>query len=216
MTNPPVDLAVRPRGRTTLSHRESEIVDQATQGLTDKEIALELGIRFTSVKSHWARIRRKLNASNRAQVIAMQVRKNLETAERVATEQTGEFQRLRAYWSTLLMHVPLFITVVDEHGRYQWCGHRDYPGLADGIVGRHHLEVVSTEDRNRVKQNFDRVISAGESVELTLTFLAGDRLFGYVGYSHPVREGDRTIGAISVGQVRPIEDIPGYRELIKA
>lgn len=54
-----------------LSDRERQIVKLGARGLTDKEIAERLAVSITTVRTYWVRLRRKLNASNRAQAIAL-------------------------------------------------------------------------------------------------------------------------------------------------
>jgi len=52
-----------------LSEREKQIAKLAAQGLTDKEIARKSGVSITTVRTYWMRIRRKVQATNRAQAI---------------------------------------------------------------------------------------------------------------------------------------------------
>jgi DNA-binding CsgD family transcriptional regulator len=54
----------------SLSERESEIIALACEGLTDKEICRKLAISMTTVRTYWSRVRDKLGAANRAQIIA--------------------------------------------------------------------------------------------------------------------------------------------------
>lgn len=56
--------------REPLSERERQIVRLGARGLTDKEIADRLAVSITTVRTYWIRLRRKLNATNRAQAIA--------------------------------------------------------------------------------------------------------------------------------------------------
>ncbi|MFQ3586069.1 MAG: helix-turn-helix transcriptional regulator [Fimbriimonadaceae bacterium] len=58
-------------GRGALSDREKEIVERAANGLTDKEIAKDLGIATGTVKTHWTRVRTKFRCSTRAQAVAL-------------------------------------------------------------------------------------------------------------------------------------------------
>lgn len=189
-----------------LSSRELEIVELATHGHTDKEIAQELGIRFTSVKSHWARIRRKCNASNRAQVIGMHVVRGPLPVERPSPEQTSEFHRLRAYWTTLLSQIPLFVTVLDEQGRFQWCGHRDHPELVESLVGRYFPDAVAPDDRQIVEDAFNLAFLQGRTSEFGATLPVGKTVLSVTGFAHPVTEGGRTIGVLTVGTLRQAPD----------
>jgi DNA-binding CsgD family transcriptional regulator len=53
-----------------LSDREKEVLSLAADGLTDKEIALRLSIATKTVRTYWDRMRQKLSATSRTQVIA--------------------------------------------------------------------------------------------------------------------------------------------------
>jgi len=55
----------------TLSEREKQIAQLASKGLTDKEIARATGVSITTVRTYWMRIRRKVQATNRAQAIVL-------------------------------------------------------------------------------------------------------------------------------------------------
>jgi PAS domain S-box-containing protein len=62
-------LFVEPERKEPLSDRERQIAHLASEGLTDKEIAKSLRLSVTTVRTYWNRMRRKLNAINRAQAI---------------------------------------------------------------------------------------------------------------------------------------------------
>lgn len=66
--------------RRTLSDREKGIVERAAKGLTDKEIAKDLGIATGTVKTHWTRIRTKFRCSTRAQAVALYMATRNSTA----------------------------------------------------------------------------------------------------------------------------------------
>lgn len=55
--------------RDLLSDRERQIAQLAAEGLTDKEIALKLHVSVTTIRTYWMRMRRKLEANNRAHAI---------------------------------------------------------------------------------------------------------------------------------------------------
>lgn len=52
-----------------LSPRETQVVTLAAEGLTDKEIARELGIGLGTVGTLWSRIRAKLGQHNRTELV---------------------------------------------------------------------------------------------------------------------------------------------------
>lgn len=62
---------------TPLTPRQLEILTHVTHGLTNKEIATTLGIRVDSVGQNLSAIFTKLGAANRAEAIAIAMRKSL-------------------------------------------------------------------------------------------------------------------------------------------
>ncbi len=60
-----------------LTPRQAEILQSITRGLTNADIAKQLGIREDSVKEHVNAIFTKLGAANRSEAIAIAMRKHL-------------------------------------------------------------------------------------------------------------------------------------------
>jgi DNA-binding NarL/FixJ family response regulator len=60
-----------------LTQRESEVLRQMAQGLTNKEIAKMLEISYETVKEHVQHILRKIGVTDRTQAAVWAVRKNL-------------------------------------------------------------------------------------------------------------------------------------------
>jgi two-component system, NarL family, response regulator DegU len=65
------------RPETPLSRRESEILQMVAYGATTKEVAHKLGISPHTVKTHLERIFEKLGANDRAQAVAIALRRGL-------------------------------------------------------------------------------------------------------------------------------------------
>jgi len=65
------------RTDTPLSRRESQILQKVAYGATTKEVAHDLGISPHTVKTHLERIFEKLGANDRAQAVAIALRKGL-------------------------------------------------------------------------------------------------------------------------------------------
>lgn len=59
--------------------RKREILELAAQGKTDKEIAVELGISFDTVRGHWREIRQALGLSSRTEVVAKWLMESLHS-----------------------------------------------------------------------------------------------------------------------------------------
>jgi DNA-binding NarL/FixJ family response regulator len=59
--------------RQFLSPREVEILSYAANGLADKQIARQMGLQLSTVRTYWERARQKLNAANRTHAVSMLV-----------------------------------------------------------------------------------------------------------------------------------------------
>ena len=60
--------------KTRLSPRERQLVRLAAAGRTDKEICRELGVALPTVRTHWTRLRGKLEVATRTQAVAAALR----------------------------------------------------------------------------------------------------------------------------------------------
>lgn len=66
--------------RNVLSERELEVLEIATLGLTNSQIAKRLGVTVHTVKFHLASIYRKLGAVNRTDAIVRSLRADITPA----------------------------------------------------------------------------------------------------------------------------------------
>ena len=64
-------------GRPDLSDREIEVLRRVADGRSNRVIGTELGLSALTVKSHLARISRKLGTGDRAQLVAIAIRADL-------------------------------------------------------------------------------------------------------------------------------------------
>ena len=60
-----------------LTSRQSEILESMVRGLTDRDIAQQLGLSTESVSEHVGAIRQKIGAANRTEAVAIAMRKYL-------------------------------------------------------------------------------------------------------------------------------------------
>lgn len=65
-----------PRGAPTLTTRESQIYTLAVTGLSDQEIAAELGLSVNTVKVHMSNLLHKLDVKTRRELIIKSVLEN--------------------------------------------------------------------------------------------------------------------------------------------
>lgn len=86
-----------------LSEREKEVLFLAGEGLTDKEIALRLDIGQKTVRTYWDRMRAKLGAASRTEVLAKAVQSAFDAV--AASEQ-----RLRMF----VENMPVLFNAYDE------------------------------------------------------------------------------------------------------
>jgi DNA-binding NarL/FixJ family response regulator len=75
----PVQIVMRPgpQGADTLSEREIEVLSHVADGLSNKDVGEALGLSALTVKSHLARIARKLGTGDRAEMVVLSMRAGL-------------------------------------------------------------------------------------------------------------------------------------------
>jgi len=76
--------ADEPVSVNNLSARESEVLEMASHGLTNLEIASRLGVTVHAVKFHLAAVYRKLDVHNRTEAVVLYV-----TAQRAPTGEVS-------------------------------------------------------------------------------------------------------------------------------
>ena len=92
-----------------LSPRQRQILLLAAKGLTDRQIAGEIGLGEGTVRTYWERIRARLDARSRSEAIA----RVLSDEYRAAVE---ELTLMR----TILMSLPQFVWTAEPDGRIDW------------------------------------------------------------------------------------------------
>jgi PAS domain S-box-containing protein len=79
--------------RTKLSERENEILDLAIDGLTDAQMAQQLGIALSTVGSYWGRIRGKLGFFSRTEFVSIALREKAKGEMERVVERNHNFER---------------------------------------------------------------------------------------------------------------------------
>lgn len=80
----PKPIADEPGSVKSLSARESEVLEMASHGLTNLEIASRLGVTVHAVKFHLAAVYRKLAVHNRTEAVVLYV-----TAQRAPSREVS-------------------------------------------------------------------------------------------------------------------------------
>ncbi|MDF0487543.1 LuxR C-terminal-related transcriptional regulator [Sphingomonas sp. H39-1-10] len=70
----------RPATLESLSARERDVLDGVVRGLTNKQIAIELGISHRTVENHRGRLMRKLRVGSAADLVAIATARPTDTA----------------------------------------------------------------------------------------------------------------------------------------
>ena len=94
----------------SLSPRERQLLEMATNGLTDQAIANELGISLATVSTYWGRIRIKYGPLGRTEIVARYLKA-------LMTRATAELTASEARMRTVLEASPVGIFLTDPDGR---------------------------------------------------------------------------------------------------
>ena len=162
--------------RQQLSRQEERVLNLARQGLGDKQIALELGLSPDTVRTYWQRIRTKIGAGTRAEIVATISDKETEAKVKLVEQEknillqeilrrTTVEKALRAneqYWRRLADAVPSMVFISDEKGTPLYFNSRfyEYTGLEteDALKGgwirtvyRDDVRAVAQELKYRAK-----------------------------------------------------------------
>lgn len=93
-----------------LSPRQKQILLLAAEGLTDRQIAAQIGLGEGTVRTYWERIRGRLDARSRSEAIA----RSMEQEHRATTV---ELERMRI----LLAGIPEFLWTAQPSGEVDYC-----------------------------------------------------------------------------------------------
>jgi PAS domain S-box-containing protein len=163
--------------RHQLSRQEERVLNLARQGFGDKQIALELGLSPDTVRTYWQRIRTKIGAGTRAEIVATISDKETEAKVKLVEQEknvllqeilrrTTVEKALRAneqYWRRLADAVPSMVFISDQKGTPLYFNSRfyEYTGLdtEDALKGgwirtvyRDDVRSVAQELKHRAKE----------------------------------------------------------------
>jgi PAS domain S-box-containing protein len=88
-----------------LSKRESQILNLASEGLIDIQIALKLGITPSTVSSYWVRMRGKVGQFSRTELVANHLRSQAELKIAPLQKQIENFEKIVSDQSLILDEV---------------------------------------------------------------------------------------------------------------
>lgn len=148
--------------KAVLSKREEQVLLLASQGCTDKEIALTLGISTATAKTHWNRIRLKSSVSTRTEAVAVylaeqananrarsQAEREQLSSQLAKTEEVVEdLRRDQAYYRFLFDQAPAPLLVLGPAGAIEEVNHawtRLTGFTREEVVGSPLASVLSPE-----------------------------------------------------------------------
>lgn len=178
--------------RLNLSSQEGKVLAYSVEGLSDKDIAIQLGISLDTVRTYWQRIRSKIGAGTRAEIVARLNRDfNADLVDEVSRNREIE-RRLRdsqaRYRSAIESTSDCFFmldAIRDDEGRIVDFRYAELNARAAAFVGRLEKDLVdltllTTFEDGRLAPfvaHYARVVETGETYEQELQ--AGDAFDQY-------------------------------------
>lgn len=133
-----------------LSETERMIVSYTLSGLTDKEVAQEVGLALHTVRTYWKRMKHKLYVDSRAEILGMWMRGELGQVDDRQVDFT---------WAVVEM-APDPIVLTNEAGvvRKINAAGRDLVGRSnEELVGRAFHDLVEPSKRKEVAQVWNQL-----------------------------------------------------------
>lgn len=154
----------------SLSPRERQLLEMATNGLTDQAISKELGISLATVSTYWGRIRIKFGPLGRTEIVARFLKALMS---RATADLTASEERMR----TVLEASPVGIFLTDGEGRPVYvnaayaaiAGRRESELVQEGLAS-----LVFPEDRSHAQANRERCLTEGTSYVSEHRWVRGD------------------------------------------
>lgn len=149
-----------------LSDRERTVLLLAADGLTDKEIARNLGISLKTVGTYWDRMRHKFSASSRTQVLANFLR--IQVAD---DHEAGRLDRLFATWEE-------GVWILGRQGQTHYANERIEEMLeldCEAFASKKPAEVMGLANAPKIRKLISKAKSEPHSIELLAKGRNGDQ-----------------------------------------
>ncbi len=204
------DVGRKATGRKGVPKREQEILSRAARGLTDKEIAADLGISPETVNTYWRRIRARFRAASRTEVVAIAVRNEteqqisditsekdallFEIAERKRVEQQLSLSEAR--WRSLIENSPNLVLTLDALGRITY---GNLPASVAWIDWELRLpSLAEEEDQPAVEAALQTALEQGKPTTVEYRSVLPDRQRWCSARVAPLPGGDPQASAIAL------------------
>ncbi|HWD41100.1 MAG TPA: PAS domain S-box protein [Fimbriimonas sp.] len=141
------------RSRFSLSERERQLVQFASEGLTDTAIAHKLGISEATVSTYWGRVRIKLGPFSRTELVAMVIQTEQRASLDALREKNGALvaqlngsgaNKLVASNHEILENAPDAIFLVGADGKIAFANRKAHTlfGYAGGELTNRELDML--------------------------------------------------------------------------
>lgn len=167
-----------------LSPQEQQVLQHSMSGLSDKEVAVRLGLSLDTVKTYWKRIRLKVGGQTRPEIIALL----LERGSNVALEDCrAEIENLRKQIAASRL--------IEEN--YRAIGEAAFDMIAifkdvrreSGVTNEYRCVYCNTSFAAYIGRSIEDV--TGESVATLFEGDAGSALISLLNQSQQAPEGER-------------------------
>jgi PAS domain S-box-containing protein len=148
-----------------LSPRQEQILHLASIGLTDKAISKRLGVSVGTLRTYWDRLRHRLSAKSRTEVVAHFHRCEIEDL------QASRDEVLRT-----LSALPLFVWTAKPNGEVAYCNDwfEHFGGRpAQEYLGEGCLALMPGEDHRGSTERWRRACDTREPYEANVRFRSG-------------------------------------------
>jgi len=148
-----------------LSNRQLQLVQLASQGATDKEIARSLGIEIGTLRTYWDRLRVRFAAHSRSEIVAKVYQARLDRAHVENIELLAIIQRPSQ-----------FVWTANADGFVNWCN--DWFGIYGGLKrsdweGQGCRALMPPEDLSGSAVRWNNAQRTGEHYEAQVLFRRG-------------------------------------------
>lgn len=183
----------------SLSPRERQLLEMATNGLTDQAIAKELGISLATVSTYWGRIRIKYGPLGRTEIVARFLRALMNRANAVLQGTEARFRKV-------LEASPMGIILTDAEGAalYANPAHERITGQnLEDLVENGVNNLVHPNDRERVVDTWSNCLHEGTPYDSEHRYVRPDGAIIWVrSHGDSWHEGNEIGGRVSL-----IEDV---------
>jgi DNA-binding CsgD family transcriptional regulator len=190
-------------GQNEVSTRERQILERAMEGMTDKEIACDLGISPATVKSYWLRIRQKVGGLTRTEAVARVLQQRhsqgggeASVALEMAAGGVGDPLEMARWWQSVCEFSGFAAMFIAPDGTIRGCT-RCPDGICERrILGHSMVELLVPRCRRPYRHAVQAVRSSlrPERLEVTVECPDSGVHVDLAGRLAPIREGSVVLG----------------------